>query len=82
MESLNYGMRLYRATRVQAKQLLTEVQHQGYTAIYIVGEGDLADIARLTCLELGLLVAPYPSPALPTLHAQPPALKLSGPSES
>lgn len=54
MESLSYGMKLYRETRAEAKRLLKKVKQNGYQRIAIRGQGDLADIAQLTCLELGL----------------------------
>lgn len=82
IESLNYGMRLYRETRTQVKRLLAETQQRGYLAVYITGEGDLADIARLTCLEMGLSIVSQPTPQLPTLDAHPPTFKLSWPGES
>lgn len=82
LESLNYGMRLYRETRAQTKQLLAEVQQRGYACVSIVGEGDLAEIAQLTCLEIGLLVVPQSTPQVPTLYAQLPRFTLSWPLES
>jgi DNA-binding MarR family transcriptional regulator len=45
------SLRLYRATRVRARRLLTQVLESGYNTVRIEGDGDLADICRLTCLE-------------------------------
>jgi len=50
MDSLNYSMRLYRETR----QLIAEARRRGYRSLVICGDGDLADIVRLTCLEMGM----------------------------
>lgn len=57
VDSLNYGMRLYRETRAQARALLAEAQRQGYRRVRIQGEGDLAEIVRLTCLEMKIPIA-------------------------
>jgi DNA-binding MarR family transcriptional regulator len=46
-------LRLYRQTRQRTKELLEQVRQAGYTHIQLVGEGDIADICRLTCLENG-----------------------------
>ena len=58
VDSLQYSMRLYRETRQQAKQLIIEAQQKGYGAVAIGGEGDLAEIVRLTCLELAMPIKP------------------------
>ncbi len=50
------SMRLYRRTRQQARQLLQEARKRGYQAVAIVGDGDIADVCRLTCLEQGMAV--------------------------
>ncbi len=59
MESLKYSLRLYRETRRQARDLIKQAQALGYHCIAVHGEGDLADIANLTRLEMGL---PLPQP--------------------
>ncbi len=58
VDSLQYSMRLYRETRRRARQLIGEARRRGCEAVAIVGDGDLAEIARLTCLELGMPVKP------------------------
>lgn len=42
---------LYRRTRQRVKTHLNEVKKGGYDRIRLVGEGDVADICRLSCLE-------------------------------
>jgi DNA-binding MarR family transcriptional regulator len=57
--TINYietSMRLYRRTRQHVRELLGEVKQAGYTRVHIAGEGDIADICRLTCLEQGISV--------------------------
>ena len=58
MDSLQYSMSLYRETRRQAKALILEARRRGCEAVAIVGDGDLAEIAKLTCLELNMPVKP------------------------
>src|SRR5512143_3797726 len=47
---------LYRRTRQRVKEHLEKVRVAGYTQVRIVGEGDVADICRLTCLEQGFAI--------------------------
>ena len=42
---------LYRRTRQRVKAHLDEVKKAGYDRIRLLGEGDVADICRLSCLE-------------------------------
>ena len=55
-EYLEASMSLYRRTRTEAKHLLQQVQEAGYDQVRLNGEGDIADIAALTSLELGMQV--------------------------
>ncbi|MDQ3248954.1 MAG: winged helix-turn-helix domain-containing protein [Chloroflexota bacterium] len=43
---------LYRRTRAEALRLLGEVRNRGYQQVVIDGEGEIAEICRLTCLEM------------------------------
>jgi DNA-binding MarR family transcriptional regulator len=57
--TVNYietSLRLYRHTRQRVLELLVEVKQAGFHAICIEGEGDIAEICRLTCLEQGINV--------------------------
>ena len=57
--AVNYietSMRLYRKTRQHVRELLSQVHQAGYTQVSIDGDGDIADICRLTCLEQGIRV--------------------------
>ena len=42
---------LYRKTRQRVKTHLTAIRDAGYTQVCLIGEGDVADICRLSCLE-------------------------------
>jgi DNA-binding MarR family transcriptional regulator len=66
--TVNYieqSMRLYRRVRSRVREQLTEVRAAGFNAVRIEGEGDIADICRLTCLEQGVQITQDPEvPAL------------------
>ena len=47
-------MRLYRRIRQRVRELLSQIKQDGYTEVLIEGDGDIADICRLTCLEQGV----------------------------
>jgi DNA-binding MarR family transcriptional regulator len=47
---------LYRRTRQRVKEYVQQVRDAGHAALRIEGEGDVADICRLTCLEQGVAV--------------------------
>ncbi len=57
--TINYietSMRLYRRTRQHVGELLGEIKQAGFNRVHIAGEGDIAEICRLTCLEHGVNV--------------------------
>ena len=69
--TVNYieqSMLLYRNTRQQVRRLLSDVKRAGYEAVRIDGDGDIADICRLTCMEQSVKVLSEneirPSPTL------------------
>ncbi|MEW6566775.1 MAG: winged helix-turn-helix transcriptional regulator [Chloroflexota bacterium] len=51
------SMTLYRQSRERARKLLAWARERGYRAVRIEGDGDIADVCRLTCLEQGMAVA-------------------------
>ncbi len=50
------SMLLYRETRDQARALLRSAKEKGYKQVKIVGDGDIADVCRLTTIEQGMTV--------------------------
>jgi DNA-binding MarR family transcriptional regulator len=50
------SMMLYRQTRDQARVLLQSAKEKGYKQVRIVGDGDIADVCRLTTIEQGMTV--------------------------
>jgi DNA-binding PadR family transcriptional regulator len=56
---------LYRKTRRRIKEHLDVVRAAGFNRVRVLGEGDVADICRLSCLEQGFTVVQDPDvPAL------------------
>jgi hypothetical protein len=49
-------MALYRQTREKAIEALAAARREGHVAVQIAGEGDIADVCRLTCLEQGFSI--------------------------
>src|SRR5689334_14961097 len=45
---------LYRRVRQKVKEYIERIQKEGFDRVKLVGEGDVADICRLTCLEQGI----------------------------
>ncbi len=48
---------LYRNTRQRVKEYLEQVRRAGYQQVRLLGDGDVADVCKLTCLEQGILIA-------------------------
>ncbi|HCC79366.1 MAG: hypothetical protein A2X25_06570 [Chloroflexi bacterium GWB2_49_20] len=48
---------LYRRTRQRVKEQLEMVQQAGYRSIRLVGEGDVADVCKLTCMEQDIAIS-------------------------
>ena len=76
---LEWSMKLYRLTRDDAKQLLREVKDRDFHQVVIIGEGDIADICRLTCLELALKVSTNTTEPLPILTVDGRKLEITWP---
>lgn len=74
LKYVQVSMFMYRLARQQAKTLLAQVRQAGYDRVRIEGDGDLADVCRLTCLEQSVRVGR----SGPGDHI--PALKVSGTS--
>ncbi len=51
---------LYHKTRQRVKEHLASVRAAGYNRVRIRGDGDVADICRLSCLEQGFAVVQDP----------------------
>jgi DNA-binding MarR family transcriptional regulator len=53
---VEHSLSLYRRTRQRVKEHIAEVRRAGFDRVRISGEGDVADICRLTCLEQNVTV--------------------------
>jgi DNA-binding MarR family transcriptional regulator len=56
LDYIQNSFRMYRLVRQRVMNQLTEVQEAGYSQVRLEGEGDVADVCRLTCLEHGLVI--------------------------
>ena len=70
---------LYRRIRQKVKDAAIQLCSEGYEQVRLVGEGDVADICRLTCIEQGLEIANDPS--LPTFEVRGLSVVLVRPGE-
>ena len=56
VDFIQNSFRLYRLVRERSLEVVSEIEEAGYSSIVILGEGDIADVCRLTCLERGIKV--------------------------
>lgn len=56
VDYIEQSMLLYRRTRTRVREILGDVKRAGYDSVRITGDGDIADICRLTCLEQGIKI--------------------------
>ncbi len=68
VDYIENSMRLYRRTRQRVIDALDKVQAAGFDRVRIVGEGDIAEVIRLTCIEQGYQIENDPD--LPALEVQ------------
>ena len=67
---MQVSMRLYRETRVAARQYLSEIRKAGYGEVHIEGDNDLTEVCYLTCLEQDVQVVDAPQLSVPTLRVE------------
>jgi predicted transcriptional regulator len=56
VDYIEQQFRLYRATRQGVVNHIDELQQAGHHQVRISGDGEIAEICRLTCLERGVVV--------------------------
>lgn len=54
LDYIQNSFRLYRLVRQRVSDQLAEIRRAGYQCIRLEGEGDVAEICKLTCLEQGM----------------------------
>ena len=72
MEYVQISMGMYRATRQQARDLLSRAREAGFQSVTVLGQGDLVDVCRLTCLEQSVQITSE------DVDAELPVLRVSG----
>jgi DNA-binding MarR family transcriptional regulator len=60
LDYIQNSFRVYRLVRQRMLDALQEVQNAGLYAVRLSGDGDVAEVCRLTCLERGMLVSTDP----------------------
>jgi hypothetical protein len=61
VDYIDQSFKLYRRIRNRAHDQLKKLRDEGHTRVRIEGEGDIADVCKLTCLELGIAVVDDPN---------------------
>ncbi len=56
LDYIQSSFNLYRLVRGRAEAQIRILQEHGLNSVQIVGSGDVAEICRLTCLEMGIHV--------------------------
>jgi DNA-binding MarR family transcriptional regulator len=82
--TVNYierSMELYRLVRERVREVLVEIKLAGYNSVRIQGDGDIADICRLTCLEQGIAITESTDAPLLELQDLKVILHISSPEE-
>jgi DNA-binding MarR family transcriptional regulator len=69
-EFLQASLQWYRLTRETSQQLLDEIKEAGFDTVCIEGDGDLADIVYLTCLEAQVGVLDEIDRSLPVFRVE------------
>lgn len=81
-EYLKASLRIYRQLREEARQALDDVKEASYSSVHLEGEGEAAEIFRLTCLEQGVRVIPGASDGYPTVTQEGTAFAIRWPRQT
>ncbi len=68
VDYIEQSFNLYRRTRDRAHEQIRTLREAGHTRVRITGTGDIAEVCRLTCLEMGITVVEDHD--LPTLRVE------------
>lgn len=58
VDYIQSSMELYRLVRERSHKVVREIQAQGISMVRIEGDGDVAEILKLTCMEQGIRISP------------------------
>lgn len=78
LDYIQTSFHLYRLVRQRMLEALEGISKAGYDSIRLVGDGDVADVCRLTCLEQHIAIVDRPDVPLVTLHGLKVAVTLNG----
>jgi len=78
---VEWSMTLYRLSRSQAQEILGEVRNAGFESVRVEGQGDIADICRLTSLEIGLKVTTESKESIPVILVNGRNMELAWPEQ-
>jgi hypothetical protein len=70
------SMQLYREVRKKARSVLQQAKEEGYDQVSIEGNGDIAEICRLTGIEMNMRVADHSMDGLPVIRIEGSAISL------
>ncbi len=70
LDYIQTSFKLYRFVRQQVNELLRQARKAGYSQVCLQGEGDVADVCRLTCLEQGIEICRASQDGLPVLEVR------------
>lgn len=56
IDYIERSLDVYRKTRLRVKKHLDAIRAAGFNRVRIIGDGDIADICRLSCIEQGVAV--------------------------
>jgi DNA-binding MarR family transcriptional regulator len=59
MDYVQNSFRMYRLVRERMGEVLHQVRQAGYHQVILNGDGEVADVCRLTCLEQEIEVLPF-----------------------
>ncbi|NMB89096.1 MAG: winged helix-turn-helix transcriptional regulator [Chloroflexi bacterium] len=68
LDYIQNSFRLYRLVRQRVLEALEQVEQAGYQQVRLEGEGDVAEICRLTCLEHNITIAEDPGLPVISIH--------------
>lgn len=81
LDYIQSSFHLYRLVRQRMLEALEKVRKAGYDCIRLEGEGDVADVCRLTCLEQNITIVDQDDAPAVTLHGLKVAVALAGEAE-
>jgi DNA-binding MarR family transcriptional regulator len=78
---IDQSLQLYRLVRERVREAIFELKKAGYDSVRIHGDGDIADICRLTCMEQGVRITDSPEAPVLVLRDLSVDLQFGNPEE-